>query len=412
MLFITPLSILIARFVLGHSARMFKSQQMIVGRLNSYAEEMISGQKVIKAYGLEENSYKSFKEINAELYEVGQKAQFYSSLVNPTTRFVNHIAYIAVGIIGGLLAVKGNMSVGKIAAMLTYATQFARPINEITGVTTQLQSAFASAERVFALIDEVPETNNPSADTLNLTDGVVSFNNVSFSYIKDKPLIKNISFSVKADNIIAIVGPTGAGKSTLVNLLMRFYEVDRGKILIDGTDISAVTRDSLRTSFAMVLQDTWLFTGSIRENIAYGKPDASIDEIIRAAKDAHAHNFIKRLANGYDTVISGDGSDLSQGQQQLLTIARAMLINPPMLILDEATSSVDTRTEHYIQQAFDKIMEGRTSFVIAHRLSTIRHADLILVMKDGDIVEQGTHDSLLALKGTYYDLYCKSLTIY
>ncbi len=411
---ITPLSVLIARFVTARSSRMFRAQQKQVGALNAYAEEIISSQKVIKSYGLERSTQKQFAEINAELYQVGQKAQFYSSLVNPTTRFVNHLAYIGVGVAGVYFAAKGlrsgglagEMTIGKVASFLAYATQFAKPINEITSVTTQIQAALASAERIFVILDETEESAELAGmPRLDAPNGSVAFRNVSFSYVPSKPLIQNLTQEIAPGSITAIVGPTGAGKTTLVNLLMRFYETDSGSIEIDGTAIRDVTRDSLRTSFAMVLQDTWLFTGSVLDNIAYGKPGASREEVVAAAKQAHAHNFIKRLPQGYDTILSGDGGDLSQGQQQLLTIARAMLIDPPMLILDEATSSVDTRTEQHIQQAFQTMMKDRTSFVIAHRLSTIRHADWILVMKDGDIVEKGTHETLLAADGLYASLY-------
>lgn len=404
---ITPLSILIAKFITGRSSEKFREQQNIIGELNSFAEETISGRYVIKSYSLENSSVDKFKEINDRLYKTGQKAQFYSSLVNPTTRFVNHLSYISVGSAGGYLAIRNILSIGQIAAMLSYATQFAKPINEITSVTTQMQNAIASAKRIFNLIESESEPEDKS-NLLDIKSGVVTFNNVSFSYDKTKPLIKNLNMTVSADNIIAIVGPTGAGKSTLVNLLMRFYDVDSGKITIDNNDIYDVTRDSLRTSFAMVLQDTWIFTGTVKENIAFGKPDASFEEIQRAAQKAHIDRFIETLPNGYDTIIRQE--DLSAGQLQLLTIARAMLIDPPMLVLDEATSNVDTRTEQYIVRAFNKMMQGRTSFVIAHRLSTIKDADLILVMKDGDIVEQGNHDTLLKLKGTYYNLYKNSLT--
>ncbi len=406
-LFVTPLSILAARFIARRSAAMFQAQQNRVGELNGYAEEMISSQRIVKAYGLEKDAAEAFGRINGELYKVGQKAQFYSSLVNPSTRLINHICYISVGVLSACFAARGGgMTIGGIASFLTYATQFAKPINEIAGVATQLQNAIASAARVFDLLDAREESPEPAdMPKLHAEAGAVAFDSVRFSYVPEKPLITGLSLTVRPDQVVAVVGPTGAGKTTLVNLLMRFYDVNSGSISIDGTNIAAVTRDSLRTSFSMVLQDTWLFTGTIRENIAYGRPDAAMEEIVEAAKASHAHSFIKRLPEGYDTVIQGSGGDLSQGQQQLLTIARAMLMDPPMLIFDEATSSVDIRTEQYIQRAFRKMMTGRTSFVIAHRLSTIRHADLILVMKDGDIVETGTHETLLAQGGLYTALY-------
>ena len=406
-LLITPLSIIIAKFITSRSAKMFKLQQNIIGELGGLAEESISGMPVIKTYSLEDSQHQKFAEINQRLYTAGQKAQFYSSLVNPTTRFVNHISYITVGVAGGYLAIQGVLSVGQIAAMLSYATQFAKPINEITSVTTQMQNAIASLRRVFALIEEEPEREDVN-NILTVQEGTVSFKDVSFAYDSRKPLINQLSIDVSKNNVIAIVGPTGAGKSTLVNLLMRFYDIDNGEITIDGTNIFDVTRDSLRKSFAMVLQDVWIFKGTVFDNIAFGKPDATFEEVEEAAKKAHIHTFIQTLPKGYDTVITQE--DLSTGQLQLLTIARAMLVNPPMLILDEATSSVDTRTEQYITQTFNRMMQGRTSFVIAHRLSTIKDADVILVMKDGDIVEQGNHDALMQNRGTYYDLYKKSLT--
>ncbi|NLN05339.1 MAG: ABC transporter ATP-binding protein [Clostridiaceae bacterium] len=406
-LLITPLSIIIAKFITSRSSEMFKQQQSIIGELGGLAEESISGMPVIKTYLLEDTQYKKFEEINARLYKAGQKAQFYSSLVNPTTRFVNHISYIAVGVSGGWLAINGSISVGQIAAMLSYATQFAKPINEITGVTTQMQNAIASLKRVFSLIDADPEKEDAS-NVLEVKDGTVSFQKVSFSYDSSVPLIKDLNIDVSKNNLIAIVGPTGAGESTMVNLLMRFYDIDEGRITIDGTDIFDVTRDSLRKSFAMVMQDVWIFKGTVFDNIAFGKPDATLEEVVEAAKNAHIHSFIETLPKGYDTVITQE--DMSVGQLQLLTIARAMLVNPPMLILDEATSSVDTRTEQYITRTFNRMMKGRTSFVIAHRLSTIKDADIILVMKDGSIVEKGNHVELMKKKGMYYDLYKKSLT--
>lgn len=409
---ITPFCFFIASFIAKHSKRMFAKQSKTVGELNGYVEEIIGNQKIVKAFGYEKNSLEHFKEINARLYEAGQKAQWYSSMTNPTTRLVNNIAYVSVTIIGGFMAIAGRLSIGNIASFLTYSNQFAKPINEITSMTSQIQAAFASAERVFALLDEemeipilIPEEN------LTNCEGTVSFRNVSFSYRPEVPLIQNLNLDVAKGNMIAIVGPTGSGKTTLVNLLMRFYEVNSGEIRIDGKDIYHINRDNLRKSIGMVLQESWLFTGTIAENIAYGKPEATRDEIIEAAKAAKAHGFIKRLPEGYDTLIDEDGGNLSQGQRQLLTIARIMIIDPPMLILDEATSSIDTRTEIIIQKAFTKMMEGRTSFVIAHRLSTIKEADTILVLQHGNIVEQGNHEELLLKKGFYHTLYHSQFSV-
>lgn len=402
----TPVCFKIASFITKSSNKLFKEQSKTIGELNGYIEEIIGNQKIVKAFGYEERSQEKFNEINQRLYKCGRWAQFYSSLVNPSTRLVNNITYILLGITGGLSAIAGRLTIGNISSFLTYSTQFSQPINNITSVATQLQAAIASAERVFKILDkeeEIPESKD--LITLDSTNGKVSFNNVSFSYSKERPLIKNFNLNVKSGSRIAIVGPTGAGKTTLVNLLMRFYEVDSGKIFVDGIDIKSVTKDSLRKSFGMVLQDTWLFSGTIRDNISYGKPEATEEEIIVAAKAANAHSFIKRLHKGYDTLITEGGGNLSQGQKQLLTIARVMLALPSMLILDEATSSVDTRTEANIQKAFDKMMKGRTSFIIAHRLSTIKEADLILVLNNGQIVEQGNHKELLERKGFYSKLY-------
>jgi ABC-type multidrug transport system fused ATPase/permease subunit len=403
---LTPLCFLIASYIAKGSRKMFAASSRAVGELNGYVEEMIGNQKIVKAFGYEENAIHQFKEINQRLYVAGQKAQWYSSLTNPTTRLVNNIAYVAVTVVGGLLAVAGRISVGNIASFLTYSNQFAKPINEITSINTQIQSAFASAERIFQLLDE--EIENPVLEPhMELEDckGTVSFRNVKFSYSPEISLIKNMNLEVNKGNMIAIVGPTGSGKTTLVNLLMRFYDVQEGEITIDGKNIYHINRDNLRKSIGMVLQDSWLFTGTIAENISYGKKDATIEEIVEAAKKAKAHSFIERFPEGYDTLIEEDGGNLSQGQKQLLTIARIMLMNPPMLILDEATSSIDTRTEIIIGKAFTKMMEGRTSFVIAHRLSTIIEADTILVMNHGDIVEQGSHDELLEKKGFYFTIY-------
>lgn len=409
---ITPLCFLIASYIAKRSKIMFLEQSKTVGELNGYVEEMIGNQKIVKAFGFEEKSLERFKEINGRLYKAGQKAQWYSSLTNPTTRFINNIAYVSVTVIGGFLSIAGSLSIGNIASFLTYSNQFAKPINEITSITSQIQSAFASAERIFALIDEKNEkpVELPNIK-LNDCEGRVTFEHVNFSYKPEIPLIKDLNLNVNKGNMIAIVGPTGSGKTTLVNLLMRFYDVRSGKLEIDGNDIYHIERNELRKSIGMVLQESWLFTGTIAENIAYGRPDATRDEIITAAKEAKAHGFINRLPEGYDTKISEDGANLSIGQKQLLTIARVMLIDPPMLILDEATSSIDTRTEINIQKAFQKMMKGRTSFVIAHRLSTIKEADIILVLQQGDIVEQGNHKELLEKKGFYYNLYTSQFTV-
>lgn len=403
---ITPLCFFIASFIAKHSKRMYAAQTETVGELNGYVEEMIGNNKVVKAFGFEQNTLEHFKEINSRLYTVGQKAQWYSSLTNPTTRLVNNIAYVSVTMIGGFMALAGRLSVGNIASFLTYSNQFAKPINEITAITSQIQLAIASAERIFALLDQEPERSAlKPEENLENCQGEVTFKDVKFSYSPEVPLIENFNLQVKKGQTVAIVGPTGAGKTTLVNLLMNFYQVNSGEIQIDGKNIYYIHRDKLRKSIGMVLQDSWLFSGTIAENIAYGKPGASREEIIEAAKASWAHSFIKRLPNGYDTLIDEEGSNLSQGQKQLLTIARAMIMDPPMLVLDEATSSIDTRTEINIQKAFHRMMEGRTSFVIAHRLSTIKEADVILVLKNGNIVEQGKHEELLKQKGFYHKLY-------
>mgnify|MGYP001301006268 CR=1 FL=1 len=402
-----PIAYFVARFITKRTHQMFKEQSDTLGELNGYAEELIGGQKIMTAFHYQEQAYHRFQNINARLYDIGVKAQFYSSMPNPTTRYVNNITYIAVGIVGCISATFGHVSVGDIASFLIYANVFAKPFNEISGVVTQVQTAVASAERVFAILDmDVQTPDNPNATVLGADcKGRVTFEHVYFSYVPSKPLIQDFNIDVPPGSRVAIVGSTGAGKTTIVNLLMRFYEVDRGRILVDGTDIREITRDSLRRNFGMVLQDTWLFAGTIRDNIAYGKPDASEEEIIAAAKAAHAHSFIKRLPEGYDTLITDAGENISQGERQLLTIARVMLVDPPMLILDEATSNIDTITELRIQKAFLKMMEGRTSFVIAHRLSTIKEADNILVMEHGNVVESGTHAELLKKGGVYYQLY-------
>ncbi len=402
----TPITFFIASFITKRSSRLFKEQSRLNGELNGFVEEMVGNQKVVKAFNYEDRAQKKFEEINGRLYKAGRWAQFYSSLVNPSTRLVNNITYVLLGLTGGIAAVAGKLSVGYISSFLTYSTYFSQPINNITSVTTQLQTAVASAQRVFAVLDSEPE--KPEAQGLvefTSSEGKVGFDRVDFSYNPETRLIKDFSLDVKPGTRIAIVGPTGAGKTTLVNLLMRFYEVDSGNIYIDGVNSKDMTKDSLRKSFGMVLQETWLFSGTIRENIAYGKPDATDEEIIAAARSSNAHSFIKKLPLGYETMVIEGGGNLSQGQRQLLTIARVMLIIPPMLILDEATSSVDTRTEIKIQNAFNKLMEGRTSFIIAHRLSTIREADLILVLNNGQIVEQGNHEQLLEKGGFYSKLY-------
>ncbi len=402
----TPITFFIASFITKRSSRLFKEQSRLNGELNGFVEEMVGNQKVVKAFNYEDRAREKFEEINGRLYKAGRWAQFYSSLVNPSTRLVNNITYVLLGLTGGIAAIAGRLSVGYISSFLTYSTYFSQPINNITSVTTQLQTAAASAQRVFAVLDSEPE--KPEAQGLvefTSSEGKVSFDKVDFSYNPETRLIKDFSLNIKPGTRIAIVGPTGAGKTTLVNLLMRFYEVDSGNIYIDDINSREMTKDSLRKSFGMVLQETWLFSGTIRENIAYGKPDATDEEIIAAAKSSNAHSFIKRLPAGYNTMVAEGGGNLSQGQRQLLTIARVMLIIPPMLILDEATSSVDTRTEIKIQNAFNKLMEGRTSFIIAHRLSTIREADLILVLNNGQIVEQGNHEQLLEKSGFYSKLY-------
>lgn len=407
---ITPISLFTASTIAKHCHSMFRKQSEVRGELTGYVEEMIGNQKVVKAFSYEDRAQEDFEEINKRLYTYGQKAQFYSALTNPVTRFVNGIVYASVGIVGAISAINGNLSIGNLSAFLSYANQYTKPFNEISGVITELQAAFASASRVFKILDEKPEAyDNENAINLESCEGSVNINNLNFSYSDDKPLIENFNLKVKPGDRIAIVGPTGCGKTTLINLLMRFYNIKSGEIKIDNINIDNITRTSTRGLYGMVLQDTWLFSGTVRENIAYGKEDATLEEIIEAAKAAHAHKFIMRLPKGYDTILSEDSS-LSQGQKQLLCIARIMLSKPPMLILDEATSSIDTRTEIYIQRAFNKLMEGRTSFIVAHRLSTIKEADLILVMKDGKIIEQGNHKELLKENGFYAKLYNSQFT--
>ncbi len=408
----TPLSILVGGFIAKSSKAMFTEQSKIRGEITGYTQEMIGNQKLVKAFSYENNSEEKFQEINSRLYTSGVKSQFFSSLTNPCTRFVNGIVYATVGIISAISAINGNISIGKISSFLNYANQYTKPFNEISSVITELQSALASAERVFEVLDEENEPlDKENAINLKECNGNIEIKDVSFSYNPEVKLIENFNLSVKKGEKIAIVGPTGCGKTTLINLLMRFYNINSGEIFISGYNINDITRKSSRAMFGMVLQETWLYSGTIKENIAYGKPDATDEEIIEAAKMAHAHEFITRLPNGYDTKISGDGNNISQGQKQLLCIARIMLTKPPMLILDEATSSIDTRTEIFIQNAFNKMMEGRTSFIVAHRLSTIKEADLILVMNKGHIIEQGTHEELIEKKGFYANLYNSQFSV-
>lgn len=403
---LTPLSLFVAAFIAKRTYKLFRGQSESRGELTELVDEMIGEQKIVQAFGYEDDALKRFGIINDKLEKDSMNATFYSSLVNPSTRFVNGLVYAAVGIIGAFAVLRGKLSVGRLTSFLSYANQYTKPFNEISNVITELQNAIACAGRVFELIDEPGEVSEPvGARVLDKAKGEIVIEDVSFSYTEDKKLIEHLNLLVKPGMRIAIVGPTGCGKSTLINLLMRFYDVKSGSISVDGTDIRSITRDSLRDNYGMVLQETWLKTGTIRDNITYGKSDASDEEVIEAAKKAHSHSFIKRLPQGYDTIITEDGGNLSQGQKQLLCITRVMLLMPPMLILDEATSSIDTRTEIRIQKAFNRMMEGRTSFVVAHRLSTIKEADIILVMKDGNIIEKGSHEELLAMNGFYSNLY-------
>ncbi|HBA69401.1 MAG TPA: sugar ABC transporter ATP-binding protein [Lachnospiraceae bacterium] len=403
---ITPVSFLVANFIAKKTYRMFKLQSETRGEQTALIDEMVGGQRVVQAFGYEEKAMNRFDEINKRLQDCSLKAIFFSSITNPATRFVNSLVYTGVGISGAFFAIQGSISVGTLSCLLTYANQYTKPFNEISGVITELQNALACAGRIFELIEEEPQIPDAeNAVELKDVKGNVVLKDVSFSYMPDKKLIQGFHLQVKPGQRVAIVGPTGCGKTTVINLLMRFYDVDGGSIQVENTDIREVTRRSLRASYGMVLQETWLKAGTIRENIAMGKPDAGEEEIIAAAKAAHAHSFIKRLPEGYDTVITEDGGNLSQGQKQLLCITRVMLCQPDMLILDEATSSIDTRTELKIQNAFARLMEGRTSFIVAHRLSTIQEADIILVMRDGNIIEQGNHESLLAQGGFYAELY-------
>ena len=403
---VTPLSLFVASFIAKKTYSMFRLQSQTRGELTSLVDEMVGNEKVVQAFGYQDEAQKRFEEINGRLQGYSLRAIFFSSITNPATRFVNSMVYASVGVAGAFAAIRGLLTVGQLSAFLSYANQYTKPFNEISGVVTELQNALACAARVFELIDEPPFTpEDADAVNLQIVDGSVKLEHVNFSYTPDTSLIEDLNLDVKPGQRIAIVGPTGCGKTTMINLLMRFYDVVSGSIKVSGEDIRHVTRKSLRTNYGMVLQETWLKAGTIRENIAYGKPDATEEEIIQAAKEAHAHSFIKRMPQGYDTVISEDGGNLSQGQKQLLCIARVMLCLPPMLILDEATSSIDTRTEIKIQQAFASMMKGRTSFIVAHRLSTIREADIILVMDSGKVIEQGTHEELLAEKGFYAKLY-------
>mgnify|MGYP000604640571 FL=1 len=401
---LTPISLFTARFIARRTYSMFKKQSETRGEQTALINEMIQNQKTVQAFSYEDRAVERFDESNEKLRKYSLKSIFFSSLTNPTTRFINNLIYAVVGLMGGIFAIGGMVTVGGFVSFLAYSNQYTKPFNEISGVVTELQNALACAARIFELIDEKPEESDENSSALSDPEGSVEFDNVRFSYDKSKKLIDGFDFFAPSGKTIAVVGPTGCGKTTLINLLLRFYDVDGGSIKVDGKNINGITRHSLRHHFGMVLQDTWIKNGTVRENIAFGKPDATDEEIIAAAKAARAHSFIKRLKNGYDTVI-GDDDGLSEGERQLLCIARVMLMKPPMLILDEATSSIDTRTELKVQDAFNTLMQGRTSFVVAHRLSTIRHADCILVMKDGKVAEQGTHEELLAKNGFYTKLY-------
>ena len=408
----TPISLFVAAFIAGRTYRLFRLQSETRGEETAFIDEMIGNQKVVQAFCHEDKSMKKFDEINSRLEKASLLSTFFSSITNPSTRFVNSLVYTSVGIVGAFSVIGGNLSVGQLSAFLSYANQYTKPFNEISGVITELQNAIACAARIFELIEEKPQTpDSDNAVVLGTADGNVELKNVYFSYSPDRSLIENLNLSAAKGQRIAIVGPTGCGKTTLINLLMRFYDVDSGSVSVDGYDIRNITRKSLRSNYGMVLQDTWLKSGTIRENIVMGKPDATDEEVIAAAKASHAHSFIKRLPQGYNTFITEDGGSLSQGQKQLLCITRVMLCLPPILILDEATSSIDTRTEMKIQHAFHQMMEGRTSFIIAHRLSTIQDADLILVMKDGRIIERGTHSELLEKNGFYAKLYNSQFAI-
>ena len=402
---ITPLSLFVAKLIASKTYSMFKAQSSVRGEQTAFIDEMINNQKLVVAFNHTDENMEKFNEINDRLEKCSLRAVFFSSTTNPSTRFINNLVYAAVALVGALSVIGGSLTVGNLSALLSYANQYTKPFNEISGVITELQNSIACAARLFELIEAEPESSDKGYDKLTSVKGEVSAKNVSFSYVPEKKLIENFNIDVKPGQRVAIVGPTGCGKTTIINLLMRFYDVNGGKITVDGKDIREVTRHSLRSSYGMVLQETWLRAGTIRDNIILGKPDATDEEIIAAARAAHSHSFIKRLPDGYDTVIGEDGGSLSQGQKQLLCITRIMLAPPPMLILDEATSSIDTRTEIRIQKAFAKLMEGRTSFIVAHRLSTIKEADVILVMKDGNVIEKGSHEELLAAGGFYTSLY-------
>jgi len=403
---LTPVSLFVAGFIARRTFRMFQEQSEKRAEMTSLVEELVGNQKIVQAFSYEKRARERFETVNEELRVCGIRALFFSSITNPSTRFVNGLVYTGVGILGAFTVMSGGMSVGQLTSFLNYANQYTKPFNEISGVITELENALACAKRIFDFMDTPAEAPDPeNALVLTRPDGRVAMEKISFSYQPEVPLLSEISIDVKPGQRIAIVGPTGCGKTTMINLLMRFYDVQKGKILVSGHPVTEMTRDSLRRNFGMVLQETWLKAGTIRENIAYGKPEATMEEIEQAARKAHAHSFIKRMPKGYDTVIAEDGGNISQGQKQLLCIARAMLMHPDMLILDEATSSIDTRTEVKVQKAFEELMEGRTSFIVAHRLSTIQEADLILVMKDGNIIEQGTHEKLLSQKGFYAKLY-------
>lgn len=402
----TPASLFVAKYIAGHTYDMFKKQSETRGEQTAYIDETVGNQKVIAAFCHGDEAMKRFDEINDRLERYSLRATFFSSMVNPSTRFINAVIYAAVALVGALSVISDPLfTVGALSSLLSFASQYSKPFNEISGVVTELQNAFACADRVFELINEQPQSSDEGLPELGSVSGNVNFKNVSFSYNPEVPLIKDLDLDIRSGQHIAIVGPTGCGKTTLINLLMRFYDVTNGSICVDGTDTRTVTRHSLRRNIGMVLQETWLKSGTIRDNITMGRTDATDEEIIAAAKATHAHSFIRRLPDGYDTVIGEDGGNLSEGQRQLLCITRIMLSPPPMLIFDEATSSIDVRTEQHIQNSFKKLMQGRTSFVVAHRLSTIRESDMILVMKDGNIIEQGDHRTLLAKKGFYYDLY-------
>ena len=404
-IFVSPLSLLLARFIATRTSHFFHEQASVRGEQTSFAEERIAGLKTVRAFGQEEESKQTFDEINARLEKAAMNATFYSSLVNPSTRFLNNLVYAAVALTGGIAVAGGGFTVGGLTKLLAYANQYMKPFNEISGVVTELKGSLACAERIFALLDEVEEPSDEEGQILQNTQGRVTFNGVSFSYSKNQKLIENLCLSIESGQRVAIVGRTGSGKTTLINLLMRFYDVNEGQVCVDGADVRALKRESLRSSFGMVLQETWLKSGTVRENIKFGRENATDEEMIAAAKAAHAHGFIRRMEGGYDAVLSEDGGNLSEGQKQLLCVARIMLTKPPMLILDEATSSIDTTTELKIADAFSTLMEGRTSFIVAHRLSTIENADVILVMENGSVVEMGTHRQLLSLGGAYARLY-------